>query len=338
MRGFVDDVYETTGQTSFSMAIVDEARRAVGQLVGAPPECLSFIKNTSEGLNIAASGLGLGEGDEVLITDLEHSANVLPWRYLESRGVAVAMVRARDGRLPVEAFVEKMNERTRVVALSWVSYGNGYRVDLPALGRECRERNVLLVVDGIQGVGVLAMPLPELGADVLACGAHKGLLALAGTGFLYCRKEVIPRITPTHAARFSFAIDDKWHRPLRLADDARRFDYGNPNFLGLAVLKRSSEFLMEIGLTAIEARIRELTTRLIEAADAAGARLATPRPWSERAGIVSFDLPDAAATAERALQDRILVAVKDGRTLRTAVHFYNTEEEVDRLVEHLART
>ena len=331
IAGFLTDFYENAGKNAFDMERCEETRAALAALVGAPANTLAFVKNTSEGINILASGLGLAEGDEVIVSDLEHEANLLPWRRLASHGVTITI--ASGG---AQDLVQKLSARTRVVAVSWVTYGTGYRFDLPALGRACRERDVLLVVDGIQGVGVLSTPLVALEADAIACGGHKGLLGLAGAGFLYVRDEIIPRVEPPYAAKFSFASPDKWDETFELAGTAHRFEYGNPNHLGLAVLKRSSEFLTEIGLANIEARVKKLTTELIESARAAGLEAATTDAWEERAGIVSFEMKGANEIQARLEERKILVSVKDDRFLRVACHFFNTEEEVARLVKVIA--
>jgi cysteine desulfurase/selenocysteine lyase len=333
MQSYMKDVYERAGETAFSMEETDRTRETVARLVGVPAKTLAFIKNTSEGLNIAALGLGLGSVDKVLITEFEHAACVFPWRRLQTKGVEVDVVRARNGGLPVDAFMEQMDDRTRAVAVSWVAYGNGFRTDVPALAKVCRERNIVLVVDAIQAVGVLATPIAELGADVVIAGGHKGLLSHIGAGFMYCREEIIPKLEPPYAARFSFAVDDKWQEPLTLASDAHRFEYGNPNFLGIWVLKHSAEFIMSIGLPQIEQRIRELTTYLYDRAEDMGLESCTPRPWEQRAGIISFEVPDPGTVVKKLHERKFITNVKDNRYLRTATHFYNTEEEIDRLLD-----
>ncbi len=336
MQAYMQDIHQRAGETAFSEEEVERARETVARLVGVPPATLAFLKNTSEGLNIVANGMALDPGDRVLITESEHEACVFPWRRLEKRGIEVVVVRSPDGRLPVEAFVEEMDSRTRAVAVSWVTYGIGYRTNLPALGKICRERGIRLIVDGIQGVGVLATPLADLGADVVIAGGHKALLSHIGAGLMYCREDFISEIDPPYAAKFSFVSNDKWQKPLVLAPDAHRFEYGNPNFFGIWVLRHSAEFILEIGLAQIEERVKELTTYLLDRAEEKRLPIATPRRWEERAGIVSFLVPEPTEIQKQLKEHRFIVNVKDGRYLRTATHFYNTKEEIDRLVEYLS--
>jgi selenocysteine lyase/cysteine desulfurase len=229
-----------------------------------------------------------------------------------------------------------MDDRTRAVGVSWVAYGNGYRFDIPTIAAACRERKIVSVIDGIQAVGFLATPLPELGADVVVAGGFKGLLSPTGTGFLYCREGFAPRIEPAYVARFSFETDDKWKQPLKLATDSRRFEYGNPNFLGIWVMRHCLELILGIGLHQIERRVRELTTHLYEQVEARGFRVITPKPWRERAGILSFDVPEPESVRRRLMERKIVVNVRDGSTLRAAPHFYNTRQDIETLVDALA--
>jgi len=335
MISYMADMWERVGERSFSTQEIERARETVARLVGVPSSTVSFIKNTSEGINIVAHGLGLETGDKVLISEFEHSAGVLPWRRLEKIGVEVEVVRGSNGRIPPESFIEKMDDRTRAVGVSWVAYGNGYRFDIPAIAAACRERNIVLAVDGIQAVGVLATPLPDLGADIVVAGGFKGLLSPTGTGFLYCREGFASRIEPAYVARFSFASDDKWKQPLRLADDARRFEYGNPNYLGIWVMRHSVELILSIGLEQIERRVRELTTYLYERVEERGFTVVTPKSWRERAGILSFDVPEPEMVRRQLLERKIVVNVRDGNTLRVAPHFYNTRQDIDTLVDAL---
>ena len=332
MISYMADMWEQVGERAFSMQEIERARETLARLVGVSPSTVSFLKNTSEGINIVAHGLGLEAGDKVLISEFEHSACVLPWRRLEKNGVEVVVVRGSDGRIPPESFIEKMDDRTRAVGVSWVAYGNGYRFDIPAIAAACRERDIVLAVDGIQAIGVLATPLTELGADVVVAGGFKGLLSPTGTGFLYCREGFASRIEPAYVARFSFESDDKWQQPLRLATDSSRFEYGNPNYLGIWVMRHSVELILDIGLDQIERQVEDLTTYLYERVEDRGFKVVTPKPWHERAGILSFDVPEPEMVRQQLLDRRIVVNVRDGNTLRVAPHFYNTRQDIDTLV------
>ena len=332
MISYMADMWEQVGERAFSIQEIERARETLARLVGVSPSTVSFLKNTSEGINIVAHGLGLEAGDKVLISEFEHSACVLPWRRLEKIGVEVVVVRGSDGRIPPESFIEKMDDRTRAVGVSWVAYGNGYRFDIPAIAEACRERDIVLAVDGIQAIGVLATPLTELGADVVVAGGFKGLLSPTGTGFLYCREGFASRIEPAYVARFSFESDDKWQQPLRLATDSSRFEYGNPNYLGIWVMRHSVELILDIGLDQIERQVEDLTTYLYERVEDRGFKVVTPKPWHERAGILSFDVPEPEMVRQQLLDRRIVVNVRDGNTLRVAPHFYNTRQDIDTLV------
>ena len=332
MISYMADMWEQVGERAFSIQEIERARESLARLVGVSPSTVSFLKNTSEGINIVAHGLGLEAGDKVLISEFEHSACVLPWRRLEKIGVEVVVVRGSDGRIPPESFIEKMDDRTRAVGVSWVAYGNGYRFDIPAIAAACRERDIVLAVDGIQAIGVLATPLTELGADVVVAGGFKGLLSPTGTGFLYCREGFASRIEPAYVARFSFESDDKWQQPLRLATDSSRFEYGNPNYLGIWVMRHSVELILDIGLDQIERQVEDLTTYLYERVEDRGFKVVTPKPWHERAGILSFDVPEPEMVRQKLLDRRIVVNVRDGNTLRVAPHFYNTRQDIDTLV------
>ena len=337
MQDYMRDVYENAGADAWSAANVAETRAVLAQLLGAKPSEIAFTKNTTEGLNIAAHGFDLRPGDNVVLTDLEHVANVWVWKHWEAKGVEIRFARSREGRLPIQAFLEKMDARTRVVSTAYVTYGNGYRVNLPELGRACRSRGVRLVVDGVQGIGILAARLDALGADVIAAGGHKGLLGLTGTGIVYCREDLVselrtdfvkqPAAEPVASAHVNSQFD--------YVRTAHRFEGGNPNFLGIRVFRRGAEFLRTVGLDRIEQRVRELTTTCLKLLKAAGLDSQTPDAWEERAHIVSVPVPDAAGLMNRLREKhRVVTNVKDG-ALRLSMSFFNNEQDLDRAVHAL---
>src|SRR3954470_17088555 len=296
LQEYTRDIYENAGADAWSATNVAETRTLLAQLLGAKAGEIAFTKNTTDGLNIAAHGFDLKPGDNIVLTNLEHVANIWVWKHWEARGVEIRYAEARDGRLPLESFVAKMDGRTRVVSTAYVTYGNGFRVDLPALGKICRERNIKLVVDGVQAAGILATPLSELGADIVAIGGHKGLFGLTGSGLVYCREELVDQLkTPfikAPVAAGSAAAKSNTNSQFDYVRVAHRFEFGNPNFLGVRVLRRGAEFLQSIGLVNVEQRVRELTTECLKLLKDAGLKTQTPQEWEQRAQIVNVVVPN----------------------------------------------
>jgi selenocysteine lyase/cysteine desulfurase len=267
---------------------------------------------------------------------MEHLANIWVWKHWEAKGVEIRYARHRSGRLPLEAFVEQMDGRTRVVSTAYITYGNGYRVNLPELGKICRERNIRLVVDGVQGAGILAERLDALGADIVAIGGHKGLFGLTGSGIVYCREALVNAVkTP-----FVKQPVDAGSAPARAYATsqfdyvrvAHRFEGGNPNFLGIRVLRRGAEFLKAIGIPHIEERVRRLSTACLQMLKSAGLRTMTPDAWDERAHIVNVLVPDATRVmTDLHEKHRVVTNVKDD-ALRLSMSFFNDESDLEKAV------
>jgi len=341
LQEYVRDVYENAGTGAWSAMSIAETRAVMARLLGAKPSEIAFTKNTTEGLNIAAHGFDLKPGDNIVLTNLEHMANVWVWRHWEAKGVEIRFAAHRGGRLPLDAFLEKMDGRTRVVSTAYVTYGNGYRVNLPELGRVCRGRGIRLVVDGVQAAGILAAPLNELGADIIAVGGHKGLFGLTGSGLVYCREELLDQLrTPfvrQPVAAGPAPVRAHVNSQFDYVRTAHRFEGGNPNFLGVHVLRRGAEFIESIGLEHIEGRVRDLTGTCLRLLKSAGLKTLTPESWEERAQIVNVLAPDAAQLMERLReQHRIVVNVKDN-ALRLSMSFFNNEEDLDRAIHAIRR-
>lgn len=335
MLEYTRDVYDNAGADAWAASNTAETRAKLAALLGAKPTEIAFTKNTTEGLNIAAHGFALEPGDNIVLTDMEHVANVWVWKHWEAKGVEIRYAKNRAGRLPLEAFTEQMDARTRVVSTAWVTYGNGYRVDLPELGRACRERGVHLVVDGVQGAGILAIPLSELGADIVAIGGHKSLLGLTGSGIVYCREALVETLRtpfvrqPDAGAQAARAYANSQFDYVRVA---HRFEGGNPNFLGVRVLRHGAEFLQSIGLAQIESRVRALTGECLRLLKAAGFATQTPERWEERSHIVNVVVPNAADLMERLREThRVVTNVKDD-ALRISMSFFNDEADLEKAV------
>jgi selenocysteine lyase/cysteine desulfurase len=312
---------------------IEEVRRLAGQLLHADPLDIAFVKNTSEGLGIVAEGLSWNSGDNVVTAAEEYPANLYPWMNLAGRGVELRMVPSRDGRILVDDLRAAMDGRTRLVTLSFVEYGSGFRNDLDAIGSLCRERGILFCVDAIQGLGVLPLDLQQTPVDFLAADGHKWLLGPEGAGLFYVRREMLDRLHPvgigwnsvTHARDFS-------QIRLDLKPNAGRWESGSLNVGGILALGASMEVLLEVGIPAIGERVLELTDYLCAEAPRAGAFVYSSRRPGEASGIVSLvPASPAGPLVRRCKEAGIIVNLREGR-LRVSPHAYNSHEELDRLI------
>jgi selenocysteine lyase/cysteine desulfurase len=314
-------------------------------MIGASREEIAFIKNTSEGIATVANGLEWRAGDRIVTTAVEYPANMYPWMDLERRlGVELVTVAERergDGGRAVEMgeILEAAGHpRTRLVALSHVEYASGQRHELAAIGEFCRRRGILFCVDAIQSMGVLPIDVGGMKIDYLAADGHKWLLGPEGAGVFYCRRELLETTRPL-AIGWMNVINDQAYGDydLTLKSDARRYECGTLNVPGLLALKGSLELLAGVGVEAVAGRLKVLTDRLIEGLRSKGYLVVSPRGEGEWSGIVSFvsSRHDHLAVARMLrAEHRTEIAVREGR-LRVSAHWYNTEEQVDRLVGHL---
>ena len=338
MQEYTRDVYENAGADAWSALNVGTTRTELAELLGCAPRELAFTKNTTDGLNIAAHAFDLKAGDNIVLTNMEHIANIWVWKHWEKRGVEIRYAQNQEGRLPLSVFQEKVDARTKVISTAYVTYGNGYRVNLPELGAFCRERDIRLVVDGVQAAGILSAPLSSLNADIIAIGGHKSLFGLTGSGVVYCRDELVDTIvTPFVKEPAGLNVKAHANSQFDYVRVAHRFEGGNPNFLGIRVLRRGAQFVSSVGVQHIESRVRELTAHCLKLVKKAGLKTLTPENWEERAQIVNVLVDDAPRVMD-ALKEkhRTIVNVKDD-AIRISVGFFNNEEDLDKAVHAIAQ-
>lgn len=317
------------------MGTIRRSRELAARLIGASPEEIGCMVNTSYGINVAARSLPLVEGDLVLSYGREFPANVYPWMALERRGVRFEQVPCDAAGLPDEGWLYESLDRegVKAVAVSWVQFSTGYTTDLAALGRECRARGIYLVVDAIQGLGARTLDVRECEVDILACGGQKWLLSPWGTGFVYVRKELIHRLEPGvvgwMATRGSEDFSKLVDYDFTYYDDARRFEVVTLPYQDFAGFNSSLELLLELGPEAVASHVSGLVDIIVEwASSRRDVRLVTPADPARRAGIAAL-VPkgDVRAASERLTRAKVAHALREG-AIRLAPYCYNTEEEV----------
>jgi selenocysteine lyase/cysteine desulfurase len=319
--------------------IVDEVRSSLATLVNVSPDQVSITRGTSHGISLLARGLDWKEGDNIVGARLEYPANLFAWMALREQGVALRLVEPDEGRVTPEAVLSLVDGRTRVVALSFVEFWNGYRVDIAEIGAECRKRGVILAVDGIQGLGLLPFDLEAMNADFVAAGAGKWLMGVPGTGFTAWRPELLDRIDPIIVGTGSMEERMAYFEPkFGYAKTARKFEESALSLLDVAAFGAAVSLLLEVGIDVIEERVLGLVDRLAEGLVERGYQIIEPWPRerSEASGIISFKSPtvtEAELLADLAAAGVICRTHRD--FVRLSPHFYNTEEEVDRVLEVL---
>jgi cysteine desulfurase/selenocysteine lyase len=319
-----------------------EVKQLAAQLIHARgPHEIAFVGNTSHGLSLVAKGIDWQPGDNVVITNVEYPANRYPWIDLERLGVEVIEVlQLPDGRIDPEDVANAITNRTRVVSVSHVQYASGHRLDLRPISDMVHRVNGYLCVDAIQSVGALPVDVQAMGIDFLAADGHKWMLGPEGAGIFYCHEDLCPLLHPNVVGWMNM-VDAQNYGDYRyeFQMDARRFEPGSYNIPGILGLGASLELLLEVGIDQVWSRIDALTTQLCDGLQAKGYLLFTPRDTSgdERSGILLWN-PKPGQDPKRLVTDLdkqgIIIVVREGR-LRASPHFYNTPEQIERLLDAL---
>ena len=319
------------------------ARNAAAALLGVDAREITLAPNTSYGINLAAALVRAGPRGRVVVSAGEFPANVLPWLPLEAEGFEVEVVPMRDG-LPDEAALLEATSRpgTRALSISAVQFATGFRADLEAFGRACRDSGALFVVDAIQALGVVPLAPRELGIDVVATGGQKWLCAPWGSGFAWVAPRHHEMLQPPMVSWLAveggaaFSAQHGYH--LDYLSDGRRYELatlGVQDYLGLA---QSLELLMELGVPAIRSHLLDLHEPVFSWADSRDdVRIVTPRAPDRRAGILSLELPDAPGACRALEREGMRPAVREG-LLRLAPHVYVSRADMARVVGVLDRT
>ena len=334
------DVHEN-GSANFRdwLATKEQARQLLAHLLGARPDQLAFMRNTSDALSTVANGLTWRAGDNIVTFSREFPSNIYPWlRIRDVFGVEVRMCEERDGRVDIEQLESMIDSNTRVVAVSHVQYASGYRMDLQRLGRLVRQHDALFVVDVIQALGVIPTDVEAEFIDVAAGAGHKWLMAPEGVGFLYLSDRARERIQPTLVGWISVPNPDDY---LNFEQGWNRGTLAWETGTGPASLlygfKASLELLTTTGVQRIAKYLEELTDHLCERLKGKRYEVVSSRFPVEKSQIVCIRHLDgiSAMSLYHQLNAKNIVTAPRGDRLRIAPHFYNTTAEVDAFIEAL---
>jgi len=318
----------------------EAARAGFARLLHAQPDEVAVTTSVSQGVSGIVSALPLERGGRtrIVISEYEFPTIGQIAHAQELRGAEVVHVRPDpDGSIPVERFAEAIDERTALVCCTTISYRTGHRHDVAGIAAVAHAHGALVLADSYQAAGAIELDTRSLGADFVTGGTVKYLLGSAGLGFLWVRGSLLPELLPTQTGWFAdediFRMDISDYSPHATA---RRFDAGTPPVPNIYAGVAGLSLVEETGVPAIEEHVRGLNTRLIEGLAGLGATVVTPADPARRGPLVCVRSTDAPALVASLAEERIICSLRD-QNLRVAAHFYNTDEDVDTLLDALGR-
>ncbi|MFQ5831742.1 MAG: aminotransferase class V-fold PLP-dependent enzyme [Candidatus Thorarchaeota archaeon] len=335
MTRFLDDRINARGDIEDTNRTLDEVRELLAKLQGGQESEYSLQPNTSAGINSFAHSIEYPELSNVVLCDLEFPANYVPWQNVSRlNGVELRIVKSRNGAASLDAFRDLIDENTRVLVVSQVQFGSGFRVDLGELARAVHEVGGYLAADVIQAIGWAETDFKKDKVDFAAGHAAKWLLGPIGAGYLYVDNKVIDQLTPRFLGWWGVEkMEDFTYFDREPLPDAKKFQIGSPSVIGYVGMLESLKTIMEM-----PAEVREQVA--MNNGDYLRKRLSEEGidhydfGKKHNSPIVSCEPRNAEELNKKLTKEKIHCSVRNGR-LRVSPHFYNTTEEIDRLMEHL---
>lgn len=320
------------------VATEEQLRMQLAQFIHAPSSNdISLLRNTSEALNIIAQGLAWASGDEVIFPANEFPSNLLPWTWLQKKGVVPKAIELSDTD-PEQDLINAITPKTRLVAASSVQFDTGLKLNIARIGAACRQNNALFSVDVIQHLGALPLDVSTLPIDFVVCGSHKWLMAPEGTGFMWSRESARAQMEVAlpgwrmYPDPFNFNRTD-WTPP----DTGRRFETGTVNMFGIHGLAAAISLLTELGPNSTGEALLDRTDYLVKALSRnPRIEMISPKDREKRAGIVCFRAKDtnAECMVDALAKEEIYVA-KRGHNIRVSPHFYTPFDQIDAFLNRI---
>ncbi|MEA3178438.1 MAG: hypothetical protein QOI59_1961 [Gammaproteobacteria bacterium] len=315
----------------------EAVRSLMAQVLRAAPDEIAVTASASAGINALASAFDFkGRRNKVVISDFEFPTNAQIWHAQELRGARVVHVpRAADGYIPLEHFEKAIDEETQVVAVTQVCFRNGAKLDIPGIVKLAHAKGAKVMLDCYQAVGAMTVDVKKLDVDFAVGGMLKYLLGTAGLGFLYVRNELIPELTPTNSGWFAqaniTAMDITANRP---SATARRFEAGTPAVVNCYAVEAGLKIILEVGTDAIEERVKYLTRLYMDRLEEIDWPSITPRADEQHGPMICVRAKQVAQLFGRLTQQDIVTSFRDDN-LRATFHFYNSEKDVETIVQAL---
>ena len=339
---------------SMSYALRHKAYEEAQKLLNADPEEIALVESTSHGLNIAAQGIELQPGDNIITTNLEFIQVALPWCVMRrEKKIEIRVCKTKDNRFTVDDFAALADERTRIIVMSTLEWCNGWASDMKAIGDFCQEKGIFLVVDAVQQLGVTKIDTKECHFDLLVAGGHKWLNSPYGTGVLYVNKNSLSKIKQSYAGYLNTTVPEGgwgayWEKVDAQAvydwtfpNTARKYEIGGTsNYAGAIALGESLGLVNEIGIENIQQRVWEIGEYCMDRWEEIGGTVITHRDPGRRGGIIITRL------YQDVEQDRAILRELHSRQIFIAQRFtdhvggfriscswVNNKQDIDNMIE-----
>lgn len=347
-----------TGRGAYRMAVkatqkLDEARNKIARFVKADPNEIIFTKNTTEAINMVACGLEFERGDNIVVPNIEHHSNLVPWLNLQEKGVELRMVKAdEEGVIDPESFNEIVDGKTRLVSITHISNSLGTVQPVEEIAEIAENNGTMCLIDAAQSVGHMEVDVKQLKADFVAFPGHKGLLGPVGTGFLYCAENAQKELKPLNLG--GGTVEDVTDKDFNLTEAPDCFEGGTQNIAGFIGLGTAIDYLERIGMSSIEKHSKKLTRIMYQEIQDLE-KVTTYGSPENIYGIVSFNIDNINPhDLAKILDETKSICVRSGfhcaipsmkhigayeigGTVRASIHYYNTQEEIKILSETLKK-
>jgi cysteine desulfurase / selenocysteine lyase len=338
-----------TGRGAYRMAVkstkeFESSRTRISKFIGCKPSEIIFTKNTTEAINLVSNGIEFKKGDSVIVPNIEHHSNFIPWLNLKKKGVELKIIKADKYGVVDPADVQSaVDKTTKLITITHVSNAIGSVQPVNEIGDIAEENNIHYLVDAAQSAGHMELDVNEIKADFVSIPGHKGLLGPIGTGFLFCKNEVAEQLKPTNLG--GGTVIDVTEGKFTLEDIPARFEGGTQNIAGVIGLGSAVDYLTNIGMKRIEDHSKKLTSQLFQEINDIENTIVYGSPENIY-GIVAFNIDGVNAHDVAKILDELknicvrsgyhcaipairhLGAYELGGTVRASIHYYNTLEEI----------
>jgi cysteine desulfurase / selenocysteine lyase len=339
-----------TGRGAYRMAVkstkeFEGARTRISKFIGCNHSEVIFTKNTTEAINLVANGLNFEKGDSIIVPNIEHHSNFIPWLNLKKKGVELKIITADEyGIVDVADIESAVDENTKLITTTQVSNAIGSVQPVYDIGKIAEENDVLYMIDAAQSAGHMRLNVKETNADFVTFPGHKGLLGPIGTGFLYCNEKSVDKLEPMNLG--GGTVIDVSEGEFSLEEVPARFEGGTQNIAGVIGLGAAVDYIKRIGMDKIENHSKKLTAQLFQEINDIGNTIVYGSPENIY-GIVAFNIDGVNAHDVAKILDELknicvrsghhcaipairhIGAFELGGTVRASVHYYNTKEEID---------